>query len=221
MSAVSPGARVNRFTSLRQSFRGWRWQRPFWAGLITLLGGVPIAYFPYANLTMGQLTIRIATTTGSASLIIGVLLMVLGVCMWFQPAVRVFAGVAAILLGLVSLVVSNFGGFFMGFLLALFGGGMSVAWAPGETTPKARPAERAETAERVEAGDRVEIAEQAEAAEPVRTVQLVKAEEPVEAAERSQAGSLGVEDGEDAPEPAAAGTAPDQDSRNGRHRAGR
>ncbi|KUJ64494.1 hypothetical protein ACZ90_58100 [Streptomyces albus subsp. albus] len=196
MSAVSPGARVNRFTSLRQSFRGWRWQRPFWAGFLTLLAGVPIAYFPYANLTMGQLAIRISTTTGSSSLVIGVLLMVLGVSMWYQPAVRVFAGVAAILLGLVSLVVSNFGGFLLGFLLALFGGGMSIAWAPGET-PKAQPADRTESIERTEPAEQVESTER------------VAVEAP------------DGEDGEGAPEPAAAGTAPDQESRNGRHRAGR
>ncbi|WKX72672.1 DUF6114 domain-containing protein [Streptomyces sp. XD-27] len=176
MSAESPGARV-RISGWRQSYREWRWQRPFWAGALTLLGGLPIVYFPYANLTLGQLTVRMGTTTGSASLIIGVLLIVLGLTMWFQPVVRVFAGVAAILLALVSLVVSNFGGFLLGYLLALFGGAMAVAWGPGEE-PKARPVERAVPEP---AGDGV---------------------------------------GEGASEPAGAGTAPDQESRNGRHRAG-
>ena len=75
MSAESLGPR-DRFGSWRRSFRTWRGQRPFWAGLLTLLGGLPIMYFPYANLTVGQLTIRMATTAGSGSLIIGVLLVV-------------------------------------------------------------------------------------------------------------------------------------------------
>ncbi|MDT3399410.1 DUF6114 domain-containing protein [Streptomyces sp. B1866] len=140
MSAKSPGPRDDVISRWRLTFRAWRWQRPFWAGLLTILAGLPIMYFPYANLTMGQLTIRMSTTAGSGSLIIGVLLIVLGLSMWFQPMVRVFAGVATIMLGLVSLVVSNFGGFFAGFLLALFGGGMGVAWAPGEA-PAAQPAE--------------------------------------------------------------------------------
>lgn len=130
MSAKSQGLR-DRSGSWRRSFRTWRGQRPFWAGLLTLLGGLPIMYFPYANLTVGQLTVRMATTAGSGSLIIGVLLVVLGFTLWFQSTARVFAGVAAILLGLVSLVVSNFGGFLVGFLLALIGGGMAVAWVPG------------------------------------------------------------------------------------------
>ncbi|MEU3709611.1 DUF6114 domain-containing protein [Streptomyces catenulae] len=115
----------------RLVFRQWRGQRPFWAGLLTLLAGLPIMYFPYANLTIGSLTVRMATTAGAGSLIIGVLLVVLGLTLWFQPASRVFAGVAAILLSLVSLVVSNFGAFLVGFLLGLFGGALGVSWAPG------------------------------------------------------------------------------------------
>jgi hypothetical protein len=119
----------------------WRHRRPFWAGLLTLLAGVPIAYFPYAHLETGGLTVRLATTAGAGSLIIGILLMVLGLTMWFQPLVRVFAGVAAILLGLVSLVVSNFGGFLLGFLPALVGGALSVSWVtlPVSTEPTAEP----------------------------------------------------------------------------------
>ncbi|MEU3459635.1 DUF6114 domain-containing protein [Streptomyces sp. NPDC006733] len=134
MSAESPGLRhhqPNAFHTAHTRFRNWRWQRPFWAGLLTLLSGVPIAYFPYANMTLGQLTVRMSTTTGSSSLVIGILLMVLGLTMWFQPLVRIFAGVAAILLALVSIPVSNFGGFLIGFLLALVGGALAVAWAPG------------------------------------------------------------------------------------------
>jgi hypothetical protein len=130
MSAESTGL-LARLRYGRLAFRHWRWQRPFWAGLLTLVAGVPIAYFPYANLTLGQLTVRMATTAGSGSLIIGVLLFVLGLTMWFQSAVRIFAGVASILLALVSLVVSNFGGFLVGFLFALLGGALAVSWAPG------------------------------------------------------------------------------------------
>ncbi|MFE0104816.1 DUF6114 domain-containing protein [Streptomyces sp. NPDC059009] len=130
MSAEAQAGLGIKLGRMRRSFRGWRGQRPFWGGLLTLLGGIPIMYFPYANLTLGTMTIRMATTAGAGSLIIGVLLVVLGLTMWFQPHSRVFAGVAAILLALVSLVVSNFGGFVMGFLLALIGGALGVSWAP-------------------------------------------------------------------------------------------
>ncbi|WP_405794613.1 DUF6114 domain-containing protein [Streptomyces sp. NBC_01506] len=130
MSAESSEPR-GRFTYWRLRFRAWRGSRPFWAGLLSLLSGAPIVYFPYAELKLGHLTLTMATTAGAGSLIIGVLLATLGLTMWFQSAVRVFAGVATILLGLVSIPVANFGGFGLGFLPALIGGALSIAWAPG------------------------------------------------------------------------------------------
>ncbi|AZM55604.1 hypothetical protein DMA15_25980 [Streptomyces sp. WAC 01529] len=133
MSAEAQVGLGDKLGRMRRSFRVWRGQRPFWGGLLTLLGGIPIMYFPYANLTLGTMTIRMATTAGAGSLIIGVLLIVLGLTLWFQPLSRVFAGVAAILLALVSLVVSNFGGFVIGYLLALLGGALGVSWAPARS----------------------------------------------------------------------------------------
>ncbi|MCH0538085.1 hypothetical protein I3F58_00610 [Streptomyces sp. MUM 203J] len=132
---------------LKRRFRAWRGNRPFWAGLLTLLGGIPIAYFPYASLHLGQMTVTMQTPGGSGSLIIGVLLVTLGLTMWFQPLVRIFAGVAAIMLALVSIPVSNFGGFVMGYLGALLGGALSIAWAPGTPAAEAGP-EAAPEAER-------------------------------------------------------------------------
>ncbi|MGI5445567.1 DUF6114 domain-containing protein [Streptomyces sp. CA-243310] len=116
----------------RHHFRAWRGQRPFWAGLFTLVGGIPIMYFPYADLRLGNVSLAMATTTGSSSLIIGVLLVTLGLALWFQQTIRVFAGVAAILLALLSLPVSNLGGFFIGFLFSLLGGTLALSWAPGK-----------------------------------------------------------------------------------------
>ncbi|NJP45055.1 DUF6114 domain-containing protein [Actinacidiphila epipremni] len=142
MSAESTGA-VAQLNRGRIAFRHWRWGRPFWAGLLTMLAGFPIGYIPYNNVTFGQLTVRMATTAGAGALIIGVLLAVLGLTMWFQSAVRIFSGVAAILLGLVSIPVANFGGIVIGFLLALVGGAMAVAWVPGKSLPDA-PGEKAE-----------------------------------------------------------------------------
>ncbi|MFJ8152642.1 DUF6114 domain-containing protein [Streptomyces sp. NPDC094468] len=136
MSAETPAA-PGQFDRRRLQFRSWRGTRPFWAGLYILIAGFPIMYFPYAHLQLGHLTIAMATTAGAGSLIIGVLLVVLGVSVWFQKHIRTFAGVAAILLALVSLPVSNFGGFVMGFLFALVGGAMAVSWAPG-APPKAQ-----------------------------------------------------------------------------------
>ncbi|WP_267244469.1 DUF6114 domain-containing protein [Streptomyces sp. PR69] len=141
MSAEAPGQNEHFLRVIRRRFRNWRGTRPFWAGLFTLAGGLPIAYFPYANLHLGNLTLAMSTTGGAGSLIIGVLLFTLGLTMWFHSVVRVFAGVAAIVLALVSIPVSNLGGFFFGFLFSLLGGALSISWAPGKS---AKPADEAE-----------------------------------------------------------------------------
>ncbi|SEF92637.1 hypothetical protein SAMN05216223_102504 [Actinacidiphila yanglinensis] len=204
MSAESTGLRA-RFRYGRLAFRHWRWQRPFWAGLLTLLSGVPIAYFPYADLTLGQLTVRMSTSTGSASLIIGVLLFTLGLTMWFQAAVRIFAGVASILLALVSLPKSNVGGFVIGFLLALLGGALAVSWAPGVPATD-DPGEKAELPD----GDPAPAGE----------------DQDTPAATRPGGLFLPAQDrGDDRArpeEPALAGGRPDEETtkENGRHRAG-
>ncbi|WP_327268268.1 DUF6114 domain-containing protein [Streptomyces sp. NBC_01218] len=135
MSPESTGQNEHYLTVFRREFRTWRGNRPFWAGLFTMAGGLPIAYFPYANMHLGNVTLAMSTTAGAGSLIIGVLLVTLGLTMWFHQIVRVFAGVAAILLALISIPIANFGGFVMGFVLAMLGGALSVSWAPAQ--PKA------------------------------------------------------------------------------------
>jgi hypothetical protein len=111
-------------------FRAWRRSRPFWGGVVAILAGVPILYFPYAHLSLGGVSLAMATTAGAGSLVIGVLLMVLGVAAWFQPLSRVFCGIAVIILSLISIPVSNLGGFMVGLILGLIGGSLLCAWTP-------------------------------------------------------------------------------------------
>ncbi|MFD8782673.1 DUF6114 domain-containing protein [Kitasatospora sp. NPDC059599] len=120
----------NPINWLWRHFRVFRRTRPFWGGLLAMIAGVPILYFPYAHLSLGGVTIAMSTTAGAGSMIIGVLLMILGLTGWFQPAVRVFAGIATILLTLVSIPVSNLAGFGLALLPGLIGGGLMVSWAP-------------------------------------------------------------------------------------------
>jgi hypothetical protein len=111
-------------------FRAWRRSRPFWGGVVAILAGLPILYFPYAHLSLGGLSIAMATTAGAGSLVIGLLLIVLGAAAWFQPMSRVFCGVGVTILTLVSIPVSNLGGFGLGLILGLIGGGLLCAWTP-------------------------------------------------------------------------------------------
>ncbi|MCJ0871599.1 DUF6114 domain-containing protein [Streptomyces sp. AP-93] len=133
-------------------FHAWSGHRPFWAGLFTLLSGAPILYFPYGDVRLGNVTLAMATTTGAGSLIIGVLLVTLGLTLWFQQGVRIFAGVASILLGLVSIPVSNLGGFGLGIILALTGGGLALSWVPGKPADETGPRDTTDPAQAVNLG---------------------------------------------------------------------
>ncbi|MER5275565.1 DUF6114 domain-containing protein [Streptomyces sp. NPDC002809] len=161
MSPESQGQNEHYLSVFRRTFRTWRGNRPFWAGLFTMLGGVPIAYFPYANMHLGNVTLAMSTTAGAGSLIIGVLLITLGLTMWFHHIVRVFAGVASILLALISIPVANIGGFLIGFLFAMIGGALSVSWVPGE--PKAYEAGPAAGAPGEEAPESISFAKDEQA----------------------------------------------------------
>ncbi|MFI2757900.1 DUF6114 domain-containing protein [Streptomyces echinatus] len=131
----------------RRGFRTWRGERPFWAGLFTLMAGLPILYWPYAHIGLGGIPLAMSTTSGAGALIIGVLLITLGLTHWYQPHLRVFAGVATLLLTLVSFPVANFGGLFLGLITGLIGGSLACSWAPPVTTePSTASADRAPTA---------------------------------------------------------------------------
>lgn len=124
----------------RRGFRTWRGERPFWAGLFTLAAGFPILYFPYAHLNFGAIPLALSTSAGAGSLIIGVLLVVLALSLWFQQQTRVFAGITVILLALVSFPVANFGGLLIGLVSGLIGGSLACAWVPPTGDPEAQPA---------------------------------------------------------------------------------
>ncbi|WP_406203171.1 DUF6114 domain-containing protein [Kitasatospora sp. NBC_01560] len=139
LAELRPAEHENTVHWVLRVFRHFRRSRPFWGGLLAMVAGVPIMYFPYAKLALNGMTVTMATTAGAGSLIIGILLIVLGLTAWFQPAVRIFSGVATMLLTLVSIPVSNLSGFGMALLPGLIGGGLMVAWAPNpvEAAPKA------------------------------------------------------------------------------------
>jgi hypothetical protein len=110
----------------RRGFRRWRRTRPFWGGVFTVASGIEIILIPLAptGVTIHQ------GIAGVGSWLAGMLLIVSGLLMWFQPQQRSFFGVLAVLLSLASFVTSNLGGFLFGMLLGLVGGALGFAWAP-------------------------------------------------------------------------------------------
>ncbi|MET9225009.1 DUF6114 domain-containing protein [Lentzea sp. NPDC003310] len=109
-------------------FTAWRRVRPFWAGLFVAVGALLILFPPFAGLKFGDLMISMQTLGGVSALLIGTLLGICAVALWTQPRFRLASGIVTVLLSLVAIVVTNFGGFIIGTLSSLLGGALAVAW---------------------------------------------------------------------------------------------
>ncbi len=110
---------------LRQ-WRRWRRSRPFWGGLFAILAGAWICVLPLAPLKI-MLQQGVA---GIPSFLMGIVMIVLGLTAWFSPPQRSLAGVLTTLIATAALVLSNLGGFLIGTLLGILGGGLMFAWQP-------------------------------------------------------------------------------------------
>ncbi|WP_239643881.1 DUF6114 domain-containing protein [Nocardiopsis kunsanensis] len=115
----------------RALFRNWRRRRPFWGGALLAAAGIEVLVAPAAqSLVLPVDLIIYAGIAGISGHLIGALLVGIGVLSWFQPAQNSFFGMVGIMLALVSFVTSNFGGFVIGMLLGIVGGGLVFAWGP-------------------------------------------------------------------------------------------
>jgi hypothetical protein len=112
------------------------------------------------HLTLGGLTFQ-QGIAGVGTWLMAALMALMAMVMWFQPHLRVIAGVATILFALASFLTSNLGGFLLGMLLGLVGGSLAVGW--DFNTPKAET-----PAEHVAAGDEPSDGEEVHGLELVR-----------------------------------------------------
>ncbi|MEU7064542.1 DUF6114 domain-containing protein [Streptomyces sp. NPDC046161] len=134
------GRRNGRMDGRRPSWRRWRRGRPFWGGLAAIAAGAWICVLPLAPLKI-MLQQGVA---GIPSVLMGIVMIVLGLTAWFAPHQRTLAGILTTLIATAALVLSNLGGFLIGTLLGILGGGLIFAWQP-YATPRAPDA--TETAE--------------------------------------------------------------------------
>ena len=122
-------------------FTQWRRSRPFWGGLFLLIGAVPIFVLPLAPIGL----VIASGIAGVSGLLIGAIMAVLALSMWFTPHTRVLAGILAVLVSLGAFPLTNLGGLFIGSILGVIGGAMGASWAPRKAG-KAEP-ESADEAE--------------------------------------------------------------------------
>jgi hypothetical protein len=117
----------------RRAARTWRRTRPFWGGLLLLLGGLEMLLIPLTGvLARGQIKLVIYVGIGGVfGILIGALLIACGLALWFSPVHKTFYAIAGLLLSLLSFIGTNLGGFFLGMLLGIVGGSLAFAWTPG------------------------------------------------------------------------------------------
>jgi hypothetical protein len=125
----------------RAKFGGWRAQRPYWGGFFMILSGLEL--FISGNLDLA-LEVHFGPT-GFLSYVLPLMMLLCGALTWFSPQQRLFYGILGTVAALYSLIGLNLGGFFLGTILGVVGGGLAVAWsAPAPAaleTPMENPRE--------------------------------------------------------------------------------
>jgi hypothetical protein len=117
----------------RMRFRHWRRTRPFWGGLLILLGGGEILFSEKAPL---KLVLHIGLQ-GLAGYLLPAVMVLCGALLWFAPAQRTFYSILSVMLSLGTWLTSNLGGFIIGMLLGLIGGSLAFGWTPRRQQPAA------------------------------------------------------------------------------------
>ncbi|MGW2231848.1 DUF6114 domain-containing protein [Streptomyces formicae] len=110
----------------RRVLRGWRRTRPFWGGLLLILGGAELLLVP-----LSPLTVLVSLGLGGiAALGIGIALVVAGLFLWLLPHTHHYVSVNALILSVLSFAATNLGGFLIGMLLGIAGSAMGFGWSP-------------------------------------------------------------------------------------------
>jgi hypothetical protein len=122
----------------RRDFRRWRRARPFWSGLLLIASGLELLLS--ANLDLGDIEVHLGFE-GFLSYLLPVIMLLTGLFVWFTPKQRVFYGIIGALTAVYSLIGLNLGGWFIGMLLGLIGGGLAFAWTPVEPQPPSGPSD--------------------------------------------------------------------------------
>lgn len=110
----------------RRVVRRWRRTRPFWGGLLLILGGAELLLIP-----LSPLTVLVSLGLGGiAALGIGIALVVAGLFLWLLPHTHHYVSVNALILSVLSFAATNLGGFLVGMLLGIAGSAMGFGWTP-------------------------------------------------------------------------------------------
>ncbi|WP_233518078.1 DUF6114 domain-containing protein [Streptomyces corynorhini] len=111
-----------------RAFARWRARRPFWGGLLLLLGGGEILLTEQASISV----VLQAGAGGIAAYLLPLVMAVCGLLLILNPAQRLFYSVVGVLVSLGTWITSNLGGFFVGLLLGVLGSSLAFGWLPDQ-----------------------------------------------------------------------------------------
>src|SRR3989442_2932622 len=113
-------------------------EKPTAAFVLSLIGGIfillgAIVVMALASVIGSLMLIgggdpNLAYLYGAVGLIFAILVLVGAVMLWMKPQQHVMWGVVVLLFSLFSIITT--GGFFIGLILGLIGGGLGIAWKP-------------------------------------------------------------------------------------------
>lgn len=110
----------------RRVLRRWRRTRPFWGGLLLVLGGTELLLVP-----LSPLTVLVSLGLGGLAAIgIGLALVAAGIFLWLLPHAHHYVSVNALILSVLSFAATNLGGFLVGMVLGIAGSAMGFGWTP-------------------------------------------------------------------------------------------
>jgi hypothetical protein len=112
----------------RKGIRLWRRTRPFWGGLLLILGGLEFLWSTNMNPFGWQFSAP--GFEGFMSYLLPGILIASGALSWVSPRQRMFYSIIAAVTALYALMGLNLGGFFIGTVLGLIGAALTFAWTP-------------------------------------------------------------------------------------------
>lgn len=124
----------DRRTGARAAFRRWRARRPFWGGLLLLLGGAEVLFTMKASLAV---VLHIGPQ-GVAGYLLPTLMLLCGLLLLANPAQRLFYSIVGVLVSLGTWLTSNLGGFLVGLLLGAVGSCLAFGWLPDQEPRRRR-----------------------------------------------------------------------------------
>ncbi|MEV7770064.1 DUF6114 domain-containing protein [Kitasatospora sp. NPDC086791] len=133
-TAATVAAADGAAPAARPGKRDWRGRRPFWGGLLVLLGGAEILFTLRAPLPV---VLHIGMQ-GLAGYLVPAVMALCGLLILFNPAQRLFYSILAVLASLASWVTSNLGGFLIGMLLGVVGACLTFGWLPDQPPRRGR-----------------------------------------------------------------------------------